>query len=598
MCLYACNFFFVYIIRPLLFPLAYRRFEWGKLSAILGAEGAGKSSLLHIIGGQKLSAGAEISGKVYYNEKSMDEGREKAWQKCAFVEALDNHFRDLTVSEVVSYALELRNHEEDMTAEVFLQSLEQTLTLLQLVELRNTKVKYLTSGEARRLSIAEEIVVGPFLVLLDEPITGVDARDASIIITQTLREMVNQDRTVVCTLHQPSAAVFAVFDTLVLLSKGRLIYMGPADKAVEFFISSPSLEIANNNFRNPAEFLLGVSGGLLVNGSGCPITTDALEKHYVESSAFGYYNGMETFRSTDRGTSQQEENSSAEWRCASFDGAPPDSFVRRSMNFSKAQENPSYWDRLFLQYYVPLMTFFLDLGHVDFVASTHKSSILLRRACRVIFQRPRMIFFTTFTHIATALVMVYIVIDGVEDSAAVLTPTAAFGGFLLMMMNIQFAFFLFNNQKVFLREHSRGLYSTFLRWLVEPLPLLLLRSAQGFIFALILQVGLNLQGGEVGMYFIVMTWFMCLACMMIIETICYTLKDIRDVYGAIIGTALVLFLFSGLFFKADTLPRWMAPWLPSISIIRWYAQGIINNELDDNLRVRMRVTFLCVCVRV
>jgi ABC-type multidrug transport system ATPase subunit len=563
---------------------------------IMGAEGAGKSSLLHIIGGQKLSSGAEISGKVYFNDKSIDDGREKAWQKCAFVEALDSHYRDLTVNEVVRYALELRNHEEDMSSGVFLQTLEQTFTLLQLSDLKNTKAKYLTPGEMRRLSIAEEIVVGPLLVLLDEPITGLDAREASIIITQTLREIVNQDRTVVCTMHQPSAAVFEVFDTLVLLSKGRLIYIGPADKAVDYFISSPTLGISNTNFSNPAEFLFGVSGGFIVNGQGGQISTETLEKHYFDSSAFGYYNGMETFRSNDKteqnedlslsgagGGGQQQEES--KWRCASFDGAAPDSFVRRSVNYSHAQENPSYWDLLFLQYYVPLVSFFVDLGHIDFIANARRSSVLLRRASRVLFQRPRMMFFSTLTHVATAFVMVYIVVDDQENNAAVVTPTSAFGGFLLMMMNIQFAFFLFNNQKVFLREHSRGLYSTFLRWLVEPLPLLLLRSCQGFVFALIIHQGLGLQGGEVGMYFMLMTWFMCLACTMIIETICYTLKDIRDVYGAIIVTALTLFLFSGLFFKPATLPEWMGPWLPSISIIRWYAQGIINNEFDDNLNV-------------
>jgi hypothetical protein len=297
---------------------------------------------------------------------------------------------------------------------------------------------------------------------------------------------------------------------------------------------------------------------------------------------------MATLRSSDKTghdgamvLGQEEE----EWRCASFDGVAPDSFVRRSLNYSRARENPSYWDLICLQYSVPLLAFFYELGQVDFVANARRSSILLRRASRVLFQRPRMLVVTTMTHIATAFVMVYIVVDDVKDVAAVITPSAAFAGFLLMMMNIQFAYFLFNNQKVFLREHSRGLYSTFLRWLVEPLPLLLLRSCQGLLFAYIIHQGYNLQGGETGMYFMLMTWFMGVACTMIIETICYTLSDIRDVYGGIISTAMVLFLFSGLFFKASTLPEWMAPWLPSISIIRWYAQGIINNEYDGNLNV-------------
>jgi hypothetical protein len=297
---------------------------------------------------------------------------------------------------------------------------------------------------------------------------------------------------------------------------------------------------------------------------------------------------METFRSTDKKAEQNdltmdERSGNTEWRCASFDGTAPDSFVRRSMNYSKAIEKPSYWELIFLQYYVPLLSFVHDLAHINFVANCRRGSILLRRASRTLFQRPRMLVVSTLTHFVTSLFIVYVVTNNQENNAAVITPAAAFGGFLLMMINIQFAFYLFNNQKVFLREHSRGLYSTFLRWLVEPLPLLLLRSFHAFIWASTLHFGYGLQGGDVGIYFYLMTWFMCLACTMIIETICYTLKDIRDVYGAIIGTALTLFLFSGLFFKPATFPSWMAPWLPSISIIRWYSQGIINNEFDDNL---------------
>ena len=552
----------------------------------MGAEGSGKSSLLHIIGDQKLSSGSEICGKVYYNNKSVDEGKEDAWQKCAFVEAVDFHFRDLTVHEVLSYALELRNHEEDMSGIIFEQTLDQTITLLQLDDVKNTRVKFLTPGETRRLSIAEEIVIGPMLVLLDEPITGLDARESSIIITQTLRELVNQDRTVICTLHQASAAVFDLVDTLVLLSKGRLIYMGPASKAMEFFVSSPSLGIADSQYNNPAEFLFRISAGLVSNDSGQIINTESLEKHYCESAIFGYYNGMETLKSNDNIQKMLDDPDNDEkWRCASFDETSPDSFARRSMNYSTVLGSPSYWDLIFLQYFLPFLTFFHDLVNIDFGTNCRRSGILMRRSFRLLLQRPRLIFFTTLTHILTAIFMVDICKDSKSNTAAAVTPTAAFGGFLLMVMNIQFAFFLYHNQQVFLREHSRGLYSAFLRWLIDPIPLILLRSLQGFFYALIVHEGLDLQGGDVGIYFMLMTWFMCLACTMIIESICYTLKDIRDVYGTIIGTAFMLFLFSGMFFKPSTLPGWMAPWVPSVSIIRWYAQGIVNNEFDGNTEV-------------
>lgn len=62
------------------------------------------------------------------------------------------------------------------------------------------KAKNLSKGERRRLSIAEEIVHGPHLLLIDEPTTNLDLHDTSVMM-QTFREMVNQDRTVVATLQ-------------------------------------------------------------------------------------------------------------------------------------------------------------------------------------------------------------------------------------------------------------------------------------------------------------------------------------------------------------------------------------------------------------
>ena len=67
----------------------------------------------------------------------------------------------------------------------------------------NKKVRYTTPGERRRVSIAEEIVSGPSLLLIDEPTTDLDAHDEAVML-QTFRELVNQDRTVVAAMHNVS----------------------------------------------------------------------------------------------------------------------------------------------------------------------------------------------------------------------------------------------------------------------------------------------------------------------------------------------------------------------------------------------------------
>ena len=69
---------------------------------------------------------------------------------------------------------------------------------------------------------------------------------------------------------------------------------------------------------------------------------------------------------------------------------------------------------------------------------------------------------------------------------------------------------------------------------------------------------------------------------MLVETIVYTLPDLRTAYGSVLSVALLLFVFSGLIFKPDILPSYLSPWVPSISIIRWYAQALFINEFDGN----------------
>lgn len=81
---------------------------------------------------------------------------------------------------------------------------------------QSKKVKSLTKGELRRLSIAEEIVHGPSLLLIDEPTTGLTPQDESVML-RTFREMVNQDRTVVAAMYHVS--LFLRSTELIFLSQ-------------------------------------------------------------------------------------------------------------------------------------------------------------------------------------------------------------------------------------------------------------------------------------------------------------------------------------------------------------------------------------------
>ncbi|KAH8084400.1 ATPase [Aureococcus anophagefferens] len=111
----------------------------------------------------------------------------------------------------------------------------------------------LSGGQKRRLSIALALVKRAKCLLLDEPTSGLDAAAAYNVVT-FLRELAKADKLyVVSTIHQPSARVFAHFSSVLLLSKGRTAYCGPADACLAHF---EALGHAVPPHTSVAEFLL------------------------------------------------------------------------------------------------------------------------------------------------------------------------------------------------------------------------------------------------------------------------------------------------------------------------------------------------------
>lgn len=98
----------------------------------MGADKAGKSSLLNVLGGQFIGTSSQISGQVLYDNCPFDTHLQP-WQRCAFVEALDEHFRDLTVSDTLTFAMQLRCLDQTGFLSVDL-NVKRTLELLKLTE--------------------------------------------------------------------------------------------------------------------------------------------------------------------------------------------------------------------------------------------------------------------------------------------------------------------------------------------------------------------------------------------------------------------------------------------------------------------------------
>ena len=124
----------------------------------------------------------------------------------------------------------------------------------------------LSLEQKKRLSIAVELAASPSILFLDEPTSGLDARAALIVMT-ALRKICNTGRTVVATIHQPSSAVFEMFDDLLLLKKGgEMVFYGDlGERSVNLIAYFENLgATCLNKGENPATWMLNVLGESIV----------------------------------------------------------------------------------------------------------------------------------------------------------------------------------------------------------------------------------------------------------------------------------------------------------------------------------------------
>lgn len=226
------------------------------LNAILGPTGGGKSSLLDVLAARKDPRG--LSGDVLINGAPQP-----ANFKCSsgYVVQDDVVMGTLTVRENLQFSAALRlpttmkNDEKN-------ERINTIIKELGLSKVADSKVgtqftRGISGGERKRTSIGMELITDPSILFLDEPTTGLDSSTANAVLL-LLKRMSKQGRTIIFSIHQPRYSIFKLFDSLTLLASGKLLFHGPAQKALEYFASAG---YHCEPYNNPADFFLDVING-------------------------------------------------------------------------------------------------------------------------------------------------------------------------------------------------------------------------------------------------------------------------------------------------------------------------------------------------
>ncbi len=155
----------------------------------------------------------------------------KSWiPLVAFVQQKELFFMFLTVRETISFAARFRaktkalNKEEDN--EIIEITIKRVITQLGLNFCIDRLLTQISGGELRRTSVAVELVSNPSILFLDEPTSGLDSFTSFNLIKLLKNIAKQQGKTILLTIHQPRFDIVELFDKIMLLSQGKMIYDG------------------------------------------------------------------------------------------------------------------------------------------------------------------------------------------------------------------------------------------------------------------------------------------------------------------------------------------------------------------------------------
>ncbi len=206
----------------------------GEFIAIMGPSGCGKTTTLRMLAGlDKPTEGSiYIDGQLMNDVRPHERDTPLVWQSLAL-------FPFLNVRENVEFGLKMRNQDAAVRREKAMDWLDR----LGVAEFAGRNVETLSGGQRQRVALARSLVTEPRLLLLDEPLSALDAHlviRMQSVLTKLQREL---GITFVYVTHSQSEA-FAMADRVVIMSDGEVaqtavprdIYREPANRFVAEFV--------------------------------------------------------------------------------------------------------------------------------------------------------------------------------------------------------------------------------------------------------------------------------------------------------------------------------------------------------------------------
>ena len=245
----------------------------GKLVGLLGPSGCGKSTTLYMISGLQ----KPTSGRIFFGDEDVTElspenrGIGLVFQNYAL-------YPHMTVKQNILFPLQNLKGEDRMSKEEMLERAHEAARLVQIDELMDRKPSELSGGQQQRVAIARALVKMPRVLLLDEPLSNLDARLRLQTREEIRRIQKETGITTVFVTHDQEEAM-SISDIIVVMKLGVVqqvgkpqnIYDDPTNLFVAKFLGTPPINV----------FSGAVKGGKLYIGDAAVLDVKGVEDQEV-----------------------------------------------------------------------------------------------------------------------------------------------------------------------------------------------------------------------------------------------------------------------------------------------------------------------------
>ena len=239
----------------------------GSLVGLLGPSGCGKSTTLYMISGLQ----KPTSGRIFFGDEDVTDlspvnrGIGLVFQNYAL-------YPHMTVKQNIMFPLQNLRGADKMTKEQMLQRAEEAARLVQIDGLMDRKPSELSGGQQQRVAIARAIVKMPRVLLLDEPLSNLDARLRLQTREEIRRIQKETGITTVFVTHDQEEAM-SISDVIVVMKLGVVqqvgkpqeIYDNPTNLFVAKFLGTPPINVFNGEVVGN-QLYIGGNPVMTVNG--------------------------------------------------------------------------------------------------------------------------------------------------------------------------------------------------------------------------------------------------------------------------------------------------------------------------------------------